>query len=195
MSRYNWNIVFFSDEKDFVLGSAPGYAWQEPENRIIQEYVRHAPKLHVWGAIGSYGKTKLHFFDENLNSDVYIAILKSRLKENQITYDGCKRKWTFLQDGHRAHTSKKSMKFLREHIGDRLVEHPALSPDLNPIEDIWSYLDRKVKEARITDIRRLKAVLTKEWRELPWSEIRKSVDSMNQRLQLCIASDGNRIPY
>ena len=106
MSRYNWNTVFFSDEKDFVLGSAPGYAWQEPENRIIQEYVRHAPKLHVWGAIGSYGKTKLHFFDENLNSDVYIAILKSRLKENQITYDGCQRKWTFLQDGHRAHTSK-----------------------------------------------------------------------------------------
>ena len=80
-------------------------------------------------------------------------------------------------------------------MGDRLVEHPAMSPDLNPIEDMWSYLDRKVKEARVSNIRRLKTVLTQEWRALPWSEIRKSVDSMERRLKLCIESNGNRIPY
>ena len=87
------------------------------------------------------------------------------------------------------------MTFLREHLGDRLVAHPAMSLDLNPIEDMWSYLDRKVKEARVTNISRLKAVLTKEWRALPWTEIRKSVNSMERRLQMCIESNGNRIPY
>jgi transposase len=195
MKGYKWNSVMFSDEKDFVLGAGEDYAWQRPNERIIQEYVRHAPKLHVWGAIGAYGKTELYFFEENLNSDMYVKILKSRLKENKITYARTEFEWQFLQDGHRAHTSKKSMAFLGEHMGDRLVEHPAMSPDLNPIEDIWSYLDRKVKEAKVTNIRRLKTVLTQEWRALPWSVIRKSVNSMDRRLQICIDSDGNRIPY
>lgn len=196
MRLYNWDRVFFSDEKDFVLGAGPGYAWQRPNDRILEEYVRHAPKLHVWGAIGAYGKTELCFFEENLNSEVYIDILKRKLKETKITYAGKAFTWKFLQDGHRAHTSKKSMTFLSDYVGDdRLVEHPAMSPDLNPIEDMWSYLDRKVKEARVTNIRRLKTVLTREWNALPWSEIRKSVDSMDRRLKLCIESKGNRIPY
>lgn len=200
MRGYRWDKVLFSDEKDFVLGSGPGYAWQRPGDRIIQEYVKHAPKLHVWGAIGAYGRTDLYFFENNLNSDMYIKILKARLKENTITYPkkcprGFKKNWEFLQDGHRAHTSKKSSTFLDGLLGDRLVEHPAMSPDLNPIENMWSYLDRKVKEAKITNIRRLKSVLTKEWRSLPWNEIRKSVDSMDRRLELCINSGGKRIPY
>ena len=47
-------------------------------------------------------------------------------------------------------------------VGDRLISHPAKSPDLNPIEDMWSYLDRKVKEAKVTSIRSLKTVLPRE---------------------------------
>lgn len=87
------------------------------------------------------------------------------------------------------------MAAVKKLVGDRLISHPAKSPDLNPIEDMWSYLDRKVKEAKVTSTRSLKTVLTREWQALPWTEIRKSVNSMGRRLELCIESGGKRLPY
>lgn len=80
-------------------------------------------------------------------------------------------------------------------VGKRFIPHPPLSPDLNPIEDMWSYLDRKVKEAGVTSIKQLKRVLTKEWNNLPWSLIRKSVNSMPRRLEKCLECGGSRIDY
>lgn len=200
MEGYDWNKVLFSDEKTFQLGAGPGYAWQQPGERIVQEYVRHAPKLHVWGAIGAHVKTKLYFFQENMNSKLYQKILKSHLKERTLNYArGCPKKvqknWVFLQDNSKVHKAKKSMECLRELVGDRLIAHPALSPDLNVIENMWSYLDRKVKGKKITSIRSLKTFLTKEWKALPWSEIRKAVDSMERRTQQCRECGGNRLPY
>ena len=82
------------------------------------------------------------------------------------------------------------METVEKIVGDRLVVHPPLSPDLNTIEDMWSYLDRKVKEAEVTNIHHLKRVLNKEWKNLPWSLIRKSVDSMPRRLQKCLEGGG-----
>ena len=76
MKDFDWSTVLFSDEKSFVLGSRPGYAWQKSENRIVEEYVNHAPKLHVWGAIGSHMKSKLFCFQENLNSELHHKILR-----------------------------------------------------------------------------------------------------------------------
>ena len=121
-------------------------------------------------------KTKLHFFQENMNSDLYVKILKKSLKETQITYASRTPKklietWYFLQDNSAVHKSKKSMKSVEKIVGDRLISHPPLSSDLN-IEDIWSYLDRKVKEAKVTNISHLKRILNKEWKNLPWSYVR-----------------------
>ena len=200
MEGFDWSSVLFSDEKTFVLGARPDYAWQKPENRIVEEYVNHAPKLHVWGAVGSHMKSKLFFFQKNLNSALYQDILRRHLDEKKLTFtrNSKKRltkKWQFVQDNSRVHTAKNSMAVLKELVGDRIISHPAKSPDLNPIEDIWSYLDRKVKEAKVTSIRGLKKVLQREWKNLPWAEIRKSVDSMEQRTKLCRESGGDRLSY
>ena len=200
MKGYNWNTVLFSDEKTFQLGAGPDYAWQKPGNRLTREVVNHAPKLHVWGAIGAHVKAKLYFFQENLNSELYRTILGKKLAEKALTYSNkCPKhlvgNWQFLQDNSAVHKAKKSMKFLSELVGNRIIDHPAKSPDLNPMEDMWSYLDWKVKNAKITTIRALKIVLQREWNDLPCTKIRKSVDSMERRTKECRDSGGNRLPY
>jgi transposase len=53
--------------------------------------------------------------------------------------------WHFLQDNATTHKSKKSMETVREMDGERLVSHPAKSPDLNAMEDMWSYLTGKLE--------------------------------------------------
>lgn len=200
MKDYKWKRVFFSDEKTFQLGTTPTHAWQEHSDRVVKEYVKHAPKLHVWGAIGYYGKTELYCFQENLNSKVYQRILKQNLKENKLIYSNdapknLQENWVFLQDNAPSHRAKKTTEAIRELVGERFIRHPAKSPDLNPIENIWAILDQKVKAAEITNIETLKRFLRKQWKTLSWRQIRNCVNSMPQRLKLCRESGGNRLQY
>jgi transposase len=200
MKDYEWKNVLFSDEKSFWLGRSPGYAWQSLKNRITEEVSKHTPKLHVWGAIGYHVKSKLYYFEENMTATLYQSIIKASLPDKHLTYSpNCPKKlvkkWVFLQDNDPKHKAKKSMQTLQKLVGDRLIAHPPMSPDLNPMEDIWSYLDRKVKESKCKTISSLKRVLTKEWNSLQWKEIRSSVDSMERRLTQCIDSGGQRLKY
>ena len=104
-------------------------------------------------------------------------------------------KWVFLQENDPKHKARSTMQFLEGAVGDRIIPHPAYSPDLNVMEDLWSYLDRKVKAARIRTIQGLKRKLTQEWEDMGWHEIRLSVESMPKRLQECIKLQGARTQY
>jgi len=73
-----------------------------------------------------------------------------------------KGKWRFLQDNDPKHKAAATMQLLREKLGDRIIAHPANSPDLNIMEDLWSYFNRKVQAAKITTMQGLKRTLTRE---------------------------------
>ena len=58
------------------------------------------------------------------------------------------------------------MAYLKENNID-VLPWPARSPDLNPIENIWAYMDRKMISYQITSIEHLKECLHKEWLDIP----------------------------
>ena len=53
-----------------------------------------------------------------------------------------------MQDGAKAHTAKESIEFLDKVAPDRIKNHPPNSPDFNPIEDMWSHLDREIRKVK-----------------------------------------------
>lgn len=197
MMDYNWKSVLFSDEKSFWLGSTSDKAWQKLDARIEIETEKWTPKLHVWGGIGYYFKTDLYFFEENMTGKLYQEILRKRLPPTPTS--DCpgrlKKKWVFLQDNDPKHKSKKSMEIVRELTGNRLIEHPPYSPDFNIMEDVWSYLDRKVRDSGVTTIRGLKTKLRHLWNEVTFDQFRPNVMSMPARLQQCLDRDGARTDY
>ena len=117
-----------------------------------------------------------------MNREHYQKVIKARLREDRITFApdcpaSLPQRYEYLQDNAQWHKGNKTMEILGEFVDDRNIEHPAQSPDLDIMGDLWPYLDLKVRTAKIKSIEGLQRKLAQEWEKLPWSYIRNSVKS------------------
>lgn len=78
-----------------------------------------------------------------------------------------------------------------------VLECPAISPDLNPIENLWGILARKVyaKGRQFTTVEQLKDAIRKEWTNVPVLELHKLINSMPDRIFEVINKDGASTHY
>ena len=75
------------------------------------------------------------------------------------------------------------------HVAKQLLSPPQ-SPDFNPIEYMWDYLDRQFRKHRITNVNMLKNILLEEWNKILSSYTEKLVSLMNRRLKACVNAKG-----
>ena len=76
-----------------------------------------------------------------MTADVYINLLKN--KGLPFIKKCAGRGFIFQQDNCSIHVAKKSKKYFEE-AKISLLEWPARSPDLNPIENVWEMISRIV---------------------------------------------------
>lgn len=198
----DWSRVLFSDEAHFYLGHHGREYVQRPLGAALDpKYTRKdneqlRGKVTLWGCICAEGLGHAELYVDTLNAQRYQSILTLNLRSSADAFwPGIDRgQWWFQQDGASPHTAGTSRAWFGQH-GIDVIEWPAWSPDLNPIEELWNDLKVRVYGRHPHSMAELERYVTEEWAATDLDFIRHICRNMPRRLQLVIENHGHKIPY
>ncbi len=100
----------------------------------------------------------------------------------------------FQQDLSPARAAKSTKSWLNEH-GVGVLDWPANSPDLNPIDNLWGIVKRKMRNKRPKNADELKATVKETWASIPPQQCHKLITSMPRRNEAVIKAKGAPTMY
>ncbi len=129
--------------------------------------------------MSSAGVGPLCFLKSTVNAAIYQEILEHFMlpSADKIYGDA---DFIFQQDLAPAHTAKGTKSWFSDH-GVTVLDWPANSPDLNPIENLWGIVKRKMRETRPNNADDLKATVKETWASIPPQQCHKLITSMPRR--------------
>lgn len=194
-----WRSVLFSDESKFNMFYSDGGrkvrrikgTRLKPQN--VLSTVKHGGgSVMVWGCFSAAGCGPLHQINGIMDRFQYRDIMESVMlpyAEEEMPL-----RWVFQQDNDPKHSSKLLKQwFATNNI--RVLEWPSQSPDLNPIENLWAILKRRVGQKTHTSPSALFAALKNEWENVPAAIFQNLIDSMPRRCREVIKNKGYWTKY
>jgi hypothetical protein len=219
----DWKRVIWSDESSIWIGVNPRRQWviRPPGERLNRKYVKKTfksaqVKVMVWACFTGERLGPLIVCDEGgIGADEYEDILYDGLfslvddlleppEDPETIHVANENTFLFMQDNASCHKATCILEFLKENRVP-LMEWPPQSPDLNPIENLWTHLKArfhkrflelfnhpsKSLEARY----RYGEVLQEVWYSQGMELVDALITSMPKRCQAVIEAKGGWTKY
>jgi hypothetical protein len=150
----------------------------------------------VWGCITAEGVGYLTKIEGHLNVDLYCQILRDELMKSLEYYDLDASEIIFQQDNDPKHTSNMAKNCLQE-LGLKVLQWPAQSPDLNPIEHLWSHLKRHLNALprQPTGMLELWERVEEEWEGISQEVVISLIESMPRHIAAVLKAKGGMTKY
>ena len=195
-----WNNVIFADESKFNLFGCDGkiIVYRKPNTELDERHtvatVKHGGGgIMVWGCMAANGVGKIEPIHQIMDHIGYINILKRNLRSSTTTL-GLDGNFHFWQDNDPKHSAQNTKLWLLYNC-PKVIKTPAQSPDLNPIENLWSHLERKIRQREFSNKNQMQKILLEEWNKIDPALTKKLVKSMPKRLKEVIRRKGKATKY
>lgn len=193
-----WKRFLFTDESKFTLRfNQKSRVWRTKdeinESFAMTGTVKHDDHIMVWGGMAAHGVGNLYRVNGILEQFQYHQIIRHQLIPSARKLFNL-RNWTFQEDNDPKHTAN-STRALYNQLHIPREEWPANSPDLNPIENLWQYLDVMCKDRKCNTKEQLFETLQAAWNRIPETYLMSLVESMPRRLNAVIDSKGYPTKY
>lgn len=212
-----WEHIVWSDESPFHiwLSRKGQIVWirtdKDDYKKRIESMAKHGGGgFQVWGCFHAHGVGPLVRAQSKMDSHWYHGILTVHampFMANLIRSHHKKRKkhdpiWHYQHDNAPPHTAGLNNSYLQsketQYNGNfRVLEWPSSSPDLSPIENLWSIIKRKLKgyQTKPKNLDELWARVKNEWEKLPEETLLRLAQSMPKRVDEVIKKEGWTIKY
>lgn len=192
-----WQNVHFSDEVPISLV-------QNSQRRYIRCHASQVlapgmtrPKIHsgggkmmFWGSFCNETLGNITEINERLNGHGYKQLLEQHLNFREII----RTNKIFQHDNAPIHKAQCVTRWFEE-TALRVLDWPPQSPDLNPIENVWSHIKAKLDQHQISSKAMMRTEIQRIWQEIPPEYLHGLIQSMPRRIAAVIANKGGATNY
>lgn len=149
----------------------------------------------VWSCFSYYGLGPIVPVVGTMRQTNYLSTLRDYLLPQVAEWYGSS-SCVFQHDNAPCHKARSIREFLGQQ-NFQVIDWPPYSPDLNPIENLWSLLKSRVHREATTSKIQLSRRIEQIWRSDPSlrSACKSLIESMPRRVQAVIDSRGGYTKY
>ena len=198
LTEEEWKNIIFTDEtrvKVFGGDGKNGY-WSKKRNiNKARKVVKYGGgSIMLWSCFSFKGVGPIIEFTKTPKSKDYVSMLQQNW-DKIINKCAQNMDFSWQQDNAPIHTSKEAKDFFKSK-NIKVIDWPPYSPDLNPIQNLWSIVKQKLyNDDQILKKSIIGEKFKEKWNSIDQNMCKTLITSMKKRLKLVEQAQGGSIWY